>query len=284
LGLAILLHRLRPSSAYDHHCSLRCLDQVQIFNQKNDKDAGQRVDGSVAPASWWPERPFHLNWCHAQTSRALADPLKPLQPRQTQLAAGRGEGTSQRAKAGGDHKLVRTDHRTRTLKPLLVTPTGSGFGHDTLKGSVKRKNAIGRRTTNGVPGDSRGGLGASGGLDPNPARIDNPHVHAALEAVEARAHSALTRIVREHTFVGLVEGTQVLLQQGSKLFLVNVEPLSRDLMLQQALRRCGQFAAVVLQPPVEVASAVSMGLESQAVEGRLSDADGNRVRSRCWLH
>jgi DNA mismatch repair protein MLH1 len=86
-------------------------------------------------------------------------------------------------------------------------------------------------------------------------------------------------VLREHTFVGALGGTQVLLQQGSKLYLVDVGPLSRDLMLQQALRRCGRFGAgVVLEPPVELGAAVAMGLEQQQAEGRLTDADGNRVR------
>jgi hypothetical protein len=46
---------------------------------------------------------------------------------QSQLISGAVASTTQRAKVGGDHKLVRTDHRARSLKPFL-TGTARGDG------------------------------------------------------------------------------------------------------------------------------------------------------------
>ena len=149
---------------------------------------------------------------------------------------------------------------------------------------MRRKGALGKRNANRVALDDAAAAATPsglppGGADPNPPVADAPpELRAALDAIETHAHFALSRLVREYIFVGHLEGTRVLLQQGSRLYLVDAAPLSRDLFAQQALRRCGRFAPARLQPPLDLAEAVGMGLEAQAAEGTLTAADGSPVR------
>jgi DNA mismatch repair protein Mlh1 C-terminus len=103
-------------------------------------------------------------------------------------------------------------------------------------------------------------------------------MQAALADIDARAHAGLTRIVREHTFVGLLAGCTALLQAGSKLYMVDVSTLSRDLAYQLAVRRAGQHAPLALEPPVVTRELVMMALEAQEAAGTLTDADGSKVR------
>ena len=46
----------------------------------------------------------------------------------------------------------------------------------------------------------------------------------------------------------------------------------------QAVRRAGQLAAAPLQPPASVAELAMIGLEAQEAQGKLTAADGTKVR------
>lgn len=93
------------------------------------------------------------------------------------------------------------------------------------------------------------------------------------------AHTALTRIVREHTFVGHLDGGLALLQQSTKLFVVDIAALSRDLMYQQALARCGAMKAIVLEDAPSLEAIVLTGLDAREAAGLWVADDGPKVRA-----
>lgn len=129
----------------------------------------------------------------------------------------------------------------------------------------------------------------------------------ALEGVASHAHAALCQAAREHTFVGHVGHNSVLLQHNTKLLLVDLARLSRDLAYQQALLLCGSWRPPAIaagaaataaagapggagspgaQPSIRVGDApavaelLEIGLETRAERGELQGEDEDPVRRR----
>ncbi len=48
--------------------------------------------------------------------------------------------------------------------------------------------------------------------------------------------SGLSEVLRKHTYVGMADDTLALLQHGTRLYLLNVAALSRDMFYQQVSR------------------------------------------------
>lgn len=57
--------------------------------------------------------------------------------------------------------------------------------------------------------------------------------------------SGLSEVLRKHTYVGMADETLALLQHGTRLYLLNVAALSRDMFYQQVSRMHIVAAAVV---------------------------------------
>lgn len=215
-------------------------------------------------------------------SRAAApSAVKSTPPDAGGAAAMPGDGSTQRAKAGGDHKLIRTDHRSTSLQPFLSSnPLNDQPSAAAIAGSARRRGAL-KRGFNAVDVAE---LGAdrdarAGGLIthmPNPPLLDDAALRALVDAVEREAHTALTRVVREHTWVGALDGRTALVQSGTRLYMADAQALSCDLMYQQALARCGQFAAIRLEPPPQVAELVQLGLDAKEAAGAWTEADGSK--------
>ncbi len=56
--------------------------------------------------------------------------------------------------------------------------------------------------------------------------------------------SGLSEVLRKHTYVGMADETLALLQHGTRLYLLNVAALSKDMFYQQ-VSRMNTAAAVV---------------------------------------
>ena len=55
--------------------------------------------------------------------------------------------------------------------------------------------------------------------------------------------TGLSEVLRKHTYVGMADETLALLQHGTRLYLLNVAALSKDMFYQQVctlLRHCNQ--------------------------------------------
>lgn len=206
-------------------------------------------------------------------------------------------------------KLVRTDARTQTLDAFVGTQQAGGEGATQAAmegegregGAAAELAAVPRRRRGGgasAPGDAAflptameiagaAGTGAEApppaappGFQPPPRHRLNPAQTAGLASVErllaaqdAGAHAGIAEILRGATFVGLADSRRALVQAGTRLYLVDLAALSRDMFYQQALRRFGQAAAVALRPPAPVAALAEAALAAEEAAGRWTDTE-----------
>ena len=100
-----------------------------------------------------------------------------------------------------------------------------------------------------------------------------PPVAAAREVLAARqasCHGGLAEVIKQHVFVGLADeaGEWALVQHSTRLYLVAVAPLSRDLFEQQLLRRWGRCPALALEEALPLEALATAGLKCAAAAGR----------------
>ncbi|KAG2448592.1 hypothetical protein HYH02_006483 [Chlamydomonas schloesseri] len=103
----------------------------------------------------------------------------------------------------------------------------------------------------------------------------DPAVLGLLAEVAADCHVGLGDLLREHTFVGMADGSLALLQHGTRLYLADVGALSGDLFYQLALARWEQPLRLALEPPPLVSELVALGLQLLEVQGEWQPEDGS---------
>ncbi len=107
----------------------------------------------------------------------------------------------------------------------------------------------------------------------------NPTQSSGLESVErllataeSTAHQGVADVLKTATFVGLADSHRALLQSGTRLYLVDLTTLTRDMFYQQALRRFGQAPRVVLRPAVPAMQLALVALEAEEAAGQWEDS------------
>jgi DNA mismatch repair protein MLH1 len=199
---------------------------------------------------------------------------------QPQLQPGDEPAGTQRERAGGDHKLVRTDAKAGKLDAF-----------------VRRVGGRGQLMLGRTDGDAARPPGDDDDSDVDMAAADEDEEDAAMDAVRAEvrarraadphqppaptagwpvprapspppcdltsvcellaecddgAHAGLTDVFRRHTYVGLAHPRLALLQHGTRLYIVHVPRVSTALMRQLVLRRFGRHEAISVVPPAPV--------------------------------
>ena len=88
-------------------------------------------------------------------------------------------------------------------------------------------------------------------------------------------HSNLTEIIASHTYVGLIDPTRRIaaIQGGVKLFLVDYGMLSNEYFYQLGLTDFGNFGAIRFEPPLDVASLISISVEREKALAKPTDQD-----------
>ena len=88
-------------------------------------------------------------------------------------------------------------------------------------------------------------------------------------------HSTLTEIIASHTYVGLIDPTRRIaaIQGGVKLFLVDYGMLSNEYFYQLGLTDFGNFGAIRFDPPLNIASLISISVEREKALNRPGDQD-----------
>ena len=196
---------------------------------------------------------------------------------------------TKRDKAGGDHKLVRTDARAQTLHRFVHVGGSIGGGGD-VAAKAAAAAAVGAPPR--VRGGGHGGGARPGALDlpppPAPALArpapppppgaprprPNPHpstrlasVAALLAPIEApgAAHPALGAALKGAVWVGPLDATRALWQAGTSLYLADLSLLSAALAYQQALRRVDAHGAgaVTLDPPLPLTALIELALRDE---------------------
>jgi len=77
---------------------------------------------------------------------------------------------------------------------------------------------------------------------------------------ESMCHSELSEVFREHTFVGVVNSSFALLQFRTRLLLVHLSPLTKELMLQRILEQFGALTRARLAEPLSICTVLTLRL------------------------
>ncbi|KAI8475935.1 MAG: hypothetical protein J3K34DRAFT_517092 [Monoraphidium minutum] len=199
-------------------------------------------------------------------------------------------GVALAAVAGGVPRKRRAAERDRlAFSSSMAAAAAAAGGDDADEEWQLRGGGGGGEDGGGGEGDEAAAAGGTPAKPPRQAPPTKarqwgnppgpPPLPAARELLAARegaCHEGLAALVKQHVFVGLADeaGSWALLQQGTRLYLAAVAPLSRDLFELQALRRWGRCprAALAEPLPLEVLAAAGLALEEAA--GRWQPCDG----------
>ncbi|KAI8593436.1 histidine kinase-like ATPase [Geranomyces variabilis] len=156
-----------------------------------------------------------------------------------------------------EHKLVRTDARTRTLDAYITNLSSSSSMSST------------------APPDDDDGQNDDGGADDVAEEVPVPpprkripvevRLTSVLELrdeVQQARHRGLTEVFVTHTFVGFVDDSLALIQAGTRLYM--------ELFYQLCLQGFSNFGTMHLPRPISVREGVLMVLE----DGEGYDGDG----------
>ena len=169
----------------------------------------------------------------------------------------RPPATTQRDKAGGDHKLVRVDasNPAGRLEAFLHTGGGAAAEAGPEEGRKRGPGELGQLTQ-----------AQKRQRAPTPEACKLTSVEDILEDIERNTHAEMLEVFRQNTYVGVADEKRILLQYRTKLFLVNIHRVSKDLVYQQVFRKFGRFPTFTLSEPTSVREMLLFGLERLAEE------------------
>ena len=180
--------------------------------------------------------------------------------------------TTLREKAGGDHKLVRTNP-TKDMASLDAfyrktsvdgTSTAGFIGegeneHNNRRRSSSttlleevRRNVRARRNRPTKDG-SDGAMN-----DIAPYYTDLTSVTEICESIRQEADEEIAETLRSHTIVGPADVStgKWLIQHGTKLLMINVNVASRALMYQLAMAKFNGFKRISIEPPARLSDLI----------------------------
>ena len=193
--------------------------------------------------------------------------------------------TTARDKAGGEHKMVRTDARLAAGSLDQFFHTNAEANAERVRLDEARREARTRRyaargddVTAGVDDEEaelRGyDVGDSFRGDPEPVpelrdgeTTELTSVRELWAEINAASHVALTKVLRGLTLVGCADKGRGLwlLQHGTKLFMVRARRLARDFFHQRVVARFGRHPCRPLAEPAPMAELVRMALDDEDV-------------------
>ena len=91
-------------------------------------------------------------------------------------------------------------------------------------------------------------------------------------AIDENEHHALKELIEDHIFVGCVDRSQALIQHSTKLYLVNVTKLTKELFYQIIIFSFGNFGYMRLKNPAPIYELTMMALNT--VQSGWSQPDG----------
>ena len=87
-------------------------------------------------------------------------------------------------------------------------------------------------------------------------------IQALILELKNFRHEGLEKILRNHTFVGIVDGTYCSVQYGTKLLLLDYNILLYHLFYQLTLRKFGEMPRIILAKPVPIKEYVLSALDT----------------------
>ena len=204
--------------------------------------------------------------------------------------------TTQREKAGGDHKLVRTNP-TKDMASLDAFYRKTSVGGGTNNNIIDNDATIGEG--NETPNNNRRKSGSTTLLeevrrnvrarrnrprkdgsdgamnDIAPYYTDLTSVTEICETIRDEMDDQIAEMLRSHTIVGPADIStgKWLIQHGTKLLMINVHAASRVLMYQLTMAKFSGFKPISIEPPARLCDLLAEGEREEDDEGQDGDRD-----------
>ncbi|KAK3727044.1 hypothetical protein QZH41_012541 [Actinostola sp. cb2023] len=198
------------------------------------------------------------------------------------------------------HQMVRTDSREQTLHAFVPPKNVLSACKDT--GTISKPNTgspveqdiemVDSKTDDGSTNTAKDGQDSSITPPENKkAKLDDKaknkltlkkasrdiqliSVQNLCKIIDKAEHQGLKDILEDHKFVGCVNHSLVLLQHTTKLYLANINTLSRELFYQIILFKFGDFGLLKLSEAAPIYELAMMALDSS--ESGWTEEDGSK--------
>ena len=186
-------------------------------------------------------------------------------------------------------KLVRTDALSQTLDEFMIARNSkakdpSMDDNPSFKFQVPqrrkrtRKSLLDSAVLDSDPLLNGSALSEGNESAPRAKGCDDPKA-TLLEKISRNRHEGLQDILKTPTLVGVVDYHRILIQKGTRLYLLDLSRLSMDLFHQQALRLGGATDRIMLRPAVSCRSLAYCALEREEILGNWTDSDEGGTKS-----
>eukprot|EP00210_Caulerpa_lentillifera_P007018 g6712.t1 len=160
-----------------------------------------------------------------------------------------------------DYRLVRADPKQQSLQTCIVEKTGA----ESLR-FAKRLRQHSAIAIKSIPASSLDSISCQ---DPFQKEL-----REAKEEAKQSVHEELRTIIKDHSFVGMADQTRAFVQHQTKLYLIKMEPLSKDFFHWILLQSLGQIPKL----PMEASEHVKDILLAQAEDLNHEEIE-DRVRA-----
>lgn len=157
-----------------------------------------------------------------------------------------------------DYRLVRTDCKQQDLQSCLLDHRGSDFR---FPKRLRRQSAsmIQSLSTELTP--------SSPVQDPLQQELKS-----VQNTIKESVHEELRTIIKDHSFIGMVAQTHAFIQFQTKLFLIDLEPLSKDFLfwiLIQSIRKLSKLPMEESEQIIDILKAQDHDLEATELQKRV---------------
>ncbi|KAI8851202.1 hypothetical protein BC829DRAFT_425062 [Chytridium lagenaria] len=98
---------------------------------------------------------------------------------------------------------------------------------------------------------------------------------------EEACHKGMTSLFKEHTFVGFVDHTSVLVQYQTKLFVVDIGEVTSDFFYQLYLKGFSNFGYIRLSTPLSLLELVEIALDMEIGDTpEIKDMDADKIAKK----
>lgn len=192
-------------------------------------------------------------------------------------------GSSRKPAYYRPEKLVRTDALSQTLDEFMLargskakdpsTDDSPSFKFEVPQRKKRtRKSFLNSAVLDSDPLLNGSALPQGNESAPSAAGCDDPKATLLAKVLENR-HEGLQDILKTPTLVGVVDCHRILIQKGTRLYLLDLSTLSMDLFHQQALRLGGATDRIMLRPAVSCRSLAYCALEREEILGNWTDSE-----------
>ncbi|KAH9470215.1 hypothetical protein Pst134EA_007481 [Puccinia striiformis f. sp. tritici] len=166
-------------------------------------------------------------------------------------------------------KLVRTDHRSRTLQSMLRRPTGTSGDDLTPSESNHAEDLPDSQTlVRDINSSSQAPQSTSHTVKIEESLCLLKSIGDLREEIKSKTDSDLENVIKHHTFVGVVDTQKgySCIQHETRLHLIYHFSLCEELFYQLGVRQFGSFDRIQLKPPVPVKTLVTLAVQSEPSE------------------